>query len=128
MNAEDFRKQSGRSDTMDYPAVMGRLANKPVILHAIMGIVTEAGELMDAYKKYAIYGKEIDEVNLIEELGDLEWYIALALRQLDTTYETIFQINFDKLKIRYPEKFTEFMALNRDLEREREILEDDRNS
>jgi NTP pyrophosphatase (non-canonical NTP hydrolase) len=46
--------------------------------HAIMGIITELGELMDIYKKHLFYGKPIDQEHLVEELGDLFWYIGLG--------------------------------------------------
>jgi NTP pyrophosphatase (non-canonical NTP hydrolase) len=49
-------------------------------MHATMGMATEAGELLDAIKKNWVYGKPIDYQNVIEELGDIEWY-AEALRQ-----------------------------------------------
>jgi len=93
------------------------------LLHASMGLVTESGELMDAMKKHLFYGKELDKTNLIEECGDLFWYIALLLNTLNVNMETVMQINVDKLKARYPEKFTEFHAKNRDLDTERKILE-----
>jgi hypothetical protein len=35
----------------------------------------------------------------------------------------VLDINIDKLKARYPEKFTEKEAENRDLDKEREVLE-----
>lgn len=83
------------------------------LCHAILGIGTESGELQDIYKKYLIYGKEIDFDNILEECGDLLWYIALALKASGYTMEEAMQSNVDKLKIRYPEKFTEKDALER---------------
>jgi len=93
------------------------------LLHAAMGISTESGELMDAFKRKIFYGKELDVVNVKEEIGDLMWYVAILLRELDLDFEELLQVNIDKLKARYPEKFTEENALNRDLDKEREILE-----
>ncbi len=93
------------------------------LLHAAMGISTESGELMDAFKRKIFYGKDLDVVNVKEEIGDLMWYVAILLRELDLDFEELLQINIDKLKARYPEKFTEERALNRDLDKEREILE-----
>lgn len=93
------------------------------LLHASMGIATEAGEFADAIKKYLIYGKDIDTVNLVEELGDLTWYIGLAIQAIHSTWGEVFTANIKKLATRYPEKFTEHHALNRDLERERKVLE-----
>jgi NTP pyrophosphatase (non-canonical NTP hydrolase) len=91
--------------------------------HAADGLVTEAGEFKDILKRRKYYGKEIDVVNAKEELGDALWYINFACRVLGTTIEELLEINHRKLKSRYPEKFTQHHALNRDLEAERKILE-----
>lgn len=93
------------------------------LLHAAMGISTEAGELMDAFKRKIFYGKPLDVVNVKEEIGDLMWYVAILMRELDLDLEEVLQLNIDKLRARFPERFTEQHALNRDLERERGILE-----
>lgn len=93
------------------------------LIHGTMGIVTEAGELLDAIKKAMFYGKRVDTVNIKEELGDLLWYVAIIIQANDWTFEEIMDLNIEKLKARYPEKFTEEKALNRDLEKERNILE-----
>jgi NTP pyrophosphatase (non-canonical NTP hydrolase) len=44
--------------------------------HMMLGVVTEIGEVLDIYKKNIAYGKEMDKVNLGEELADIAWYIA----------------------------------------------------
>jgi len=93
------------------------------LVHASMGLVTEAGEFQDMLKKHIYYGRELDTVNLKEEIGDLLWYCAIALNALDADFESVMQTNIDKLKARYPEKFTEEAATNRNLLKEREILE-----
>lgn len=169
-------------------------------MHMCLGIITEAGELADIFKKELAYGKPIDKANLKEEIGDLTWYIAnlathhdfkldvfsefkglpadlngyikkmdqdgfnTALTVLefgkiahsivhrhpcmihhnnflrsrigemlsaltmicilqDVNFEECLDLNINKLKVRFPEKFTEENALNRDLEAERTILE-----
>lgn len=48
------------------------------LLHAALGVITEGGELVDAYKRHLVYGKELDTLNLVEEVGDVLWYAALA--------------------------------------------------
>jgi NTP pyrophosphatase (non-canonical NTP hydrolase) len=92
--------------------------------HGVLGLVTESAEMADVLKKQHAYGKPIDLVNLKEELGDVLWYIALLCRALDTDMETIAQANIEKLKIRYPERYTNEKALNRNLKAERALLED----
>ncbi len=106
-------------------ALINRISNPENIrlLHASIGACTEAGEMIDALKKHIYYGKELDKVNLREEAGDLLWYLSIMLDVLGTTYEECMKINIEKLAARYPDKFTEEAAINRDLETERKILE-----
>ncbi len=92
------------------------------IVHEINGLCTEAGEISEAFLKAAKTGK-FDEVNLKEEAGDLLWYLAMLFRELDTDFETVATTNINKLKARFPEKFTQENAYVRDLDTEREILE-----
>lgn len=70
-------------------------------LHAALGVAGEAGELADAIKKECIYGKAPDRANIIEELGDLQWYIQLTMQMYDITPDEVFQFNADKLSARY---------------------------
>lgn len=93
------------------------------LMHMAIGMVTESGEVMDALKKAMYYGRELDLVNMKEEIGDILWYVAGALRELDLTFEEVFDANIAKLRARYPEKFTEENANVRNLEVERKILE-----
>jgi NTP pyrophosphatase (non-canonical NTP hydrolase) len=95
----------------------------PRIEHAVMGMVTEAAECMDAIKKTKIYGKPFDKVNMIEEAGDTLYYISILLDELGVSYEEVMAKNIAKLAKRYPEKFTEELALSRDVDAERKVLE-----
>ena len=51
------------------------------------------------------------------------WYLALLFDELKLDPNETMNKNIAKLKARYPEKFSKEKALNRDLEKEREILE-----
>lgn len=95
------------------------------ILHAAIGCVTESGELLDALKKQMFYGRELDLTNVKEECGDLLWYLAIMFDELGTDFETESNRVINKLKARFPEKFTEDKAFNRDLITEREVLENE---
>lgn len=92
------------------------------LLHAGMGMSTEAGEFIDMLKKY-FEGEGLDLVNLKEEVGDSMWYAGVAMDVLQTTFNEILTTNIAKLRKRYPDKFTEEAAINRDTKAEREILE-----
>jgi len=94
------------------------------IMHAIYGISTEAGELLDALKKATYYGKPLDKVNLKEETGDLLYYVAVLCHCCRWDLEDVFDVVIKKLRTRYPEGFSQHHALNRDLQAEREVLEE----
>jgi NTP pyrophosphatase (non-canonical NTP hydrolase) len=115
MDIEQYKKESART-LIDKGYDMN-------LLHAAMGIGTEAGELLDAFKRKIFYGKDLDVVNIKEEVGDIMWYVAILLRELDLDFHEILDLNIKKLRARFPDKFTEAHALNRDLDTERTILE-----
>lgn len=70
-------------------------------LHAALGVCGEAGELGDAIKKEVIYGKPVDMPNLVEELGDLRFYIQAVQNIYGIPEVLILQYNADKLSKRY---------------------------
>lgn len=43
--------------------------------HMVVGVSGELGELLDAIKKHIIYGKDLDRENVVEELGDIFFYV-----------------------------------------------------
>jgi len=92
-------------------------------LHMAMGASTEANELLDVYKKWFAYGKEIDLVNVKEEIFDCMWYLVNLCRMLDINLEEGMENNIAKLRKRFPEKFDKEHAINRNLDAERKILE-----
>jgi len=103
---------------------LAKLDNKQLDnLHVTLGMLTEVGELADQFKKNMAYNKEIDWVNVQEEIGDLMFYVAGFCTINNFDLEKILSKNIEKLKTRYPEKFTEENAINRDLNKEREVLE-----
>lgn len=52
------------------------------MIHMGMGIAGEMGELIDLAKKVCVYGKPYDHTNAIEEAGDVMWYIANLMPEL----------------------------------------------
>lgn len=69
--------------------------------HMASCIPGEAGELFDAIKKLTIYGKILDRQNVIEELGDLEFYMQGLRDALNITREETLAANIAKLSKRY---------------------------
>ena len=93
------------------------------LLHAGLGLLTEACEFLEVVENRLFNGYGIDFVNLAEECGDVEWYLAEAANALGAMKSVILQKNIDKLRVRFPNVFTEEHAISRDLETERNSLE-----
>ena len=75
--------------------------DKANLWHLGTGVCGEAGELLDAIKKCVIYNTTIDLKNLIEELGDLEFYLEGIRQSLNLNREEILKANMEKLSTRY---------------------------
>lgn len=90
--------KSGDDVVSDMTSIKGHM------VHMALGISGEAGELVDAVKKYAIYNKPLDRENVIEELGDLLFYIAGMCNSIGIKLDTVMYHNQKKLQKRYPNK------------------------
>lgn len=91
---------------------------KADLLHMAVGVSGEAGEILDAVKKHVVYNKEIDKTNLIEELGDIEFYLEGIRQNQNISREETLQANVSKLltseKARYKlGKYTDDQAQKR---------------
>lgn len=69
--------------------------------HMATGVSGEAGELLDAVKKYVVYNKPADLENVVEELGDLEFYIEGIRQSFGLDRNQIIAKNKEKLSKRY---------------------------
>jgi NTP pyrophosphatase (non-canonical NTP hydrolase) len=116
MNINDYQLKAARTCAKIDGAIMDDL-------HMVLGMQTEAAEIADVYKKHIAYKKELDLVNVKEEIGDLCWYIANMCNMHGWDLREILDTNIAKLEARYPEKFTEEQAINRNLNAERQVLE-----
>lgn len=84
------------------------------LMHAAAGIAGEAGELLDAVKKQWAYGKKLDRANVIEELGDLEFYMRALRANLNISREEVLIANIKKLSKRYSSgKYSDQQAQDR---------------
>tara|TARA_R110000824_G_scaffold265911_1_gene454844 strand:- start:420 stop:809 length:390 start_codon:yes stop_codon:yes gene_type:complete len=81
--------------------------------HMASALCGEAGELFDAIKKHVIYEKDLDMMNVIEELGDLEFYMEGLRSSLQITRGEILARNLLKLDRRYGPQFSNAAAQER---------------
>lgn len=90
------------------------LDKKDVLIVGVMGLCGESGEAIDLVKKHIAQGHELDREHLLEELGDIAWYLAETAYALDADLEDVFEANIAKLKKRYPEGFDAERSKNRE--------------
>ena len=81
--------------------------------HMASALCGEAGELFDAVKKSVIYGKDLDMENVVEELGDIEFYLEGLRSTLEITRLQTLAHNILKLDRRYGEAYSDEAAQER---------------
>ena len=79
--------------------------------------------LLDFLKKKIFYNKTIDIDMFSNHTRNLFQSMCIFCYVNDISIESILDTNIAKLKARYGDKFTSEMAINRNLEKERTILE-----
>lgn len=110
----EFVRQTTSPASSDFSQLLARMtelendnnADVPRLITAALGMSAEAGEFVEVVKKILLQGKPYTEENIFHmkrELGDQCWYLAQACMALNTTFEEILQMNFEKLSARYPE-------------------------
>ena len=109
----DFVKQTTSPASSNITALLTRLteleannADVSRLLTAALGISAEAGEFTEVVKKVFLQGKPYNDENVFHlkrELGDICWYLAQAFMALDTNFDEILKMNYEKLSARYPE-------------------------
>lgn len=89
------------------------LPNPGELLNGALGLTGESGEVSDMIKKHIFHGHDLDRDELIKELGDVCWYVALLCNAIGVSLDEVMTRNIDKLRERYPEGFSESASRNR---------------
>lgn len=120
MTFEEYVKNVLKTESCNFVKIRARLSYDEDLrlLHSVLGLCTESGELVDSIKKHIFYNKDLDLVNVEEELGDIMWYFAVACNVLGFNLSDIMEKNIKKLEKRYGKKFSEEKANNRDINNE----------
>lgn len=109
LTANDYQRMAMRTAS--------GLDKHSLILNGVMGLNGEAGECIDIMKKHIFQGHELDREHLIEELGDVAWYLAVCCEGIGVSLEEVMERNIEKLKARYPEGFDKARSINRNDEK-----------
>jgi NTP pyrophosphatase (non-canonical NTP hydrolase) len=110
----NFVRQTTSPASSDVAQLLARIseleasddADVPRLVTAALGMSAEAGEFTEVVKKILLQGKPYNEENIFHmkrELGDICWYLAQACMALDTNFEEVLQMNYEKLSARYPD-------------------------
>ena len=78
-----------------------------------LGLCGEAGEVAEQVKKHFFHGHELDKRHMIEELGDVAWYLAVLCDAIGSDLDTVMEENLKKLEQRYPEGFDPYRSQHR---------------
>lgn len=106
MQANDYQKEALRTASS--------IKEEDLILNGALGLSGESGEVADIIKKYMFQGHELDKEKLIDELGDVCWYIAILAKGLNVELDEVLLHNVEKLRTRYPKGFDTQKSINRD--------------
>ena len=121
----EFVRQTTSHASSDFAQLLARMteleanddADVPRLLTAALGMSAECGELVEIIKKILLQGKSYSEDNVIhmkKEAGDVLWYMSQLCIALNTTFEELMEINYQKLSARYPEgTFSVYKSENR---------------
>lgn len=104
----------------EYQALAQRTMNleastNEMTLNALIGLSGEVGEVNDYFKKHLFQGHQLLVSEVIEELGDVMWYIALLCTAYGINMDRVMKENIDKLKLRYPDGFDVNKSINREV-------------
>ena len=91
------------------------LNGRDLLINSVMGLCGESGEVIDLVKKHVSHGHPLNREKLIDEIGDVAWYLAECATALDVTLEEVLLHNIEKLKKRYPEGFSTERSINREI-------------
>ena len=101
----DYQKAAERTS--------GNLTSWDKVRNGCYGLNGEAGECIDILKKTEFQGHAFDSMKMVDELGDVLWYVAQLATGLGVTLEYVAQHNVDKLLARYPDGFDSEKSIHR---------------
>jgi len=111
---EQYYKFVGALSKPGEEIVQSLTADKAHVLHMLLGLTGEVGELVDAIKKHIIYGKVLDIAHVVEELGDIEFYLQGLRNAYEISRISVVLQNERKLQQRYAAgRYTNQQAVQR---------------
>jgi NTP pyrophosphatase (non-canonical NTP hydrolase) len=91
----------------------GEAGSKRLLMGA-MGAASESGELLNIIKKWLFHDHDFDRQKVVEELGDVLWYVAECSSALGLSLDELALFNIEKLRRRYGAGFDSEASRNRE--------------
>lgn len=103
MNFEKYQREAQQFDTFSYEEFIaggGKISSLGMI-EKVLGLAGEAGEVCDKIKKMIRdENGEVSEgkkMEIVKEMGDVLWYLAMVARYLGVSFEKVAELNIEKL-------------------------------
>jgi NTP pyrophosphatase (non-canonical NTP hydrolase) len=100
MNFNDYQKQAITTDTF---GGTGQVTD-PAFITKILGLVGEAGEVAEKFKKILrdkdANLSDADKAEIVKELGDVLWYISSITHYLGVPLQEVADVNLEKVHSR----------------------------
>lgn len=106
MKIEEYQRQSQRTMPINF-------IKEDLIKNMCFGLGGETGEVLDIFKKYFYQGHNLDRNMVIDELGDIMFYMVNLCSLLDISMINVLENNIEKLNKRYPKGFEVERSINR---------------
>jgi NTP pyrophosphatase (non-canonical NTP hydrolase) len=78
-----------------------------------LGVAGEAGEFGNKVKKQVFHEHGVDREVLLDELGDILFYVGELANAIGVSFDDIIENNVTKLNKRYPQGFSPQRSINR---------------
>ena len=94
----------------DYQTDASRTVNPALsaedrLLDAAAGLAEEAGEVLARVRKHRFQQRALDRDEIVIELGDALWCLAMVATSLGVTLDEVADRNIAKLRARHPDGF-----------------------
>ena len=107
MTLNEYQQKAQRTSRND-------LSPDDHIFNAMLGLAGETGECCDLLKKCFYQDGRYIVDSMLDELGDVLWYVAEAASALNKSLDEVAEHNIQKLMKRYPDGFDADRSLHRD--------------
>lgn len=92
----------------------------------VASLAVEAAKIAEQVKKHVFYGKTANREIIIDAVIRVVWMAAYICKLSGVSFESVLSENIAKLRARFPDKFTESEAVDRDKAAEYKAMKEDR--